>query len=77
MATSTLRRRFRDAAGLPLHEYVLRQRIARARTLLGDTELPIKTVAAQLGYQDVYFFTRQFRLRTGITPAVYRRSRQG
>jgi AraC-like DNA-binding protein len=77
MAVSTLRRRFREAAGMPLHEYVLRQRIAQARTLLGDTDLPIKTVAEELGYQDVYFFTRQFRLRTGATPAVYRRSRQG
>jgi AraC-like DNA-binding protein len=77
MAPSTLRRRFREAVGIPFHEYVLRQRIAKARTLLGDTELPIKAVAEQLGYQDVYFFTRQFRLRTGVTPAVYRRSRQG
>jgi AraC-like DNA-binding protein len=77
MAGSTLRRRFREAAGVPLHEYVLRQRIARARVLLGDTDSPIKTVAEQLGYQDVYFFTRQFRQRTGATPAVYRRSRQG
>lgn len=76
MAASTLRRRFREAAGVPLHEYVLRQRIAQARTLLGDTDTPIKAVAEQLGYQDVYFFTRQFRQRTGSTPSVYRRSCQ-
>lgn len=77
MAVSTLRRRFRTATGIPLHEFVLGQRLAKARALLGETDLPIKSVAEKLGYQDVYFSTRQFRLRTGVTPAPYRRSRQG
>ena len=77
MAVSTLRRRFRAVTGIPLHEFVLSQRLAKARALLGETDLPIKSVAEKLGYQDVYFFTRQFRLRTGVTPAAYRRSRQG
>jgi AraC-like DNA-binding protein len=56
MALSTLRRRFREATGIPIHEYSLQRRIARARELLGETELPLKTVAAKLGYGDVYFF---------------------
>jgi AraC-like DNA-binding protein len=76
MAPSTLRRRFRDAVGVPLHEFALQRRVARARTLLGATDLPIKVIADRLGYADVYFFTRQFRQRTGVTPAAYRRSRQ-
>jgi AraC-like DNA-binding protein len=75
MALATLRRRFREATGTALHEYVLQRRIARARALLGDTDLPIKAVAERLGYQDVYFFTRQFRQRVGVPPAAYRRSR--
>ncbi|MBC8101514.1 MAG: helix-turn-helix transcriptional regulator [Cytophagales bacterium] len=76
MAPSTLRRRFRQTVGTPLHEYTLGERIARARALLGETDLPIKAVAERLGYHDVYFFTRQFRQRTGVPPAAYRRSRQ-
>jgi YesN/AraC family two-component response regulator len=39
--------------------------------------LPIKTIAEQLGYRDVSFFTRQFRLVTGVPPATFRRSREG
>jgi AraC-like DNA-binding protein len=76
MALSTLRRRFREATGTPLHEWAVQVRVARARRLLGETDLPVKAVAERLGYRDVYFFTRQFRQSVGVPPAAYRRSRQ-
>lgn len=71
-----LRNRFRRTFGMPLHHYVVTRRIARARSLLGDTDLPIKAIALELGYEDVYYFTRQFRTHVGVTPGQYRRSRQ-
>jgi transcriptional regulator GlxA family with amidase domain len=77
MAESTLRRRFREATGVPPHEYVLQARVNEARRLLGETDHPIKRVAQQLGYRDVYFFSRQFRQFAGVPPALYRKSRQG
>lgn len=77
MAVSTLRRRFRAATGTPLHRYVLQQRVARARQLLGDTDLSIKAVASELGYRDVYFFSRQFADLVGVPPGTYRKGRQG
>jgi AraC-like DNA-binding protein len=77
MAEVTFRRRFRAAAGAPPHEYVLQSRVAEARRLLGETELPIKSIARQLGYADVYFFSRQFKKFAGVPPALFRRSRQG
>ena len=77
MAQSTLRRRFREATGLPPHEFVLQARVNEARRLLGETDYPIKHIAQQLGYRDVYFFSRQFRRFAGVPPALYRKSRQG
>lgn len=77
MAESTFRRRFRQATGTPPHVYVLQCRVASARQMLGETDLPIKEIARRLGYRDVYFFSRQFRQLAGVPPAVYRRSRQG
>ena len=76
MGLSTLRRRFRAATGTALHTYALECRIASARSMLGETDLPIKTVAETLGYNDVYFFSRQFRKFAGTSPAAYRKSRQ-
>lgn len=77
MSLTTLRRRFRQLTGTSPHEHRLAARITAARDLLGDSDLPIKTIAQQLGYRDVFFFTRQFSQRVGVTPAAYRRSRQG
>ena len=76
VSLSTLRRRFRESVGASLHDYRLECRTARARTLLGETDRPIKAIAAELGYCDVFYFTRQFKQLSGVTPAAYRRSRQ-
>jgi AraC-like DNA-binding protein len=76
MPTRTFRRRFAAAIGCSPQEYLIARRIAHAREMLGGTELPIKSIAEQLGYQDVSFFTRQFRLVAGVPPAAYRRSRE-
>ena len=76
MGMSTLHRRFKRATGTTLHAYTLQCRIAAARELLGETDLPIKSIAARLGYADTYFFSRQFRAMTGVPPGAYRKSRQ-
>jgi AraC-like DNA-binding protein len=76
LGLSTLRRHFKAATGLSLHDALLQNRLDAARQLLGETELPLKQVAAQLGYRDVYFFSNQFKKLSGVTPTAYRRSRQ-
>lgn len=73
---STLRRKFRQATGLSLHQYVLQSKVQAARDLLGSTDMTIKAIADRLGYADVYFFTRQFKSHSDVPPAMYRRSRQ-
>lgn len=76
LGLSTLRRRFRAATGMSLHDYVLQARMASARALLDETDLPLKAISERLGYDSVYFFARQFRRRVGVPPGLYRRSRQ-
>jgi AraC-like DNA-binding protein len=76
MSLSTLRRRFKQETGQPLHDFLLHRRLARARALLDETDLPIKKIAEQLGYSDVYFFTRQFHRFLGLPPATFRKIRQ-
>lgn len=76
MSASSLRRRFKAATGLSLHAYRLQCRISAARHLLEETDLPIKEIALKLGYEDIYFFTRQFHQLSRMPPAAYRSSRQ-
>lgn len=77
MSAATLRRRFKRAMNTTLHAYVLRSRVDAARTLLLETDLPIKLIADRLGYDNVYFFSRQFRQLAGVAPGVLRKSRMG
>lgn len=74
---STLQRRFRAATGSSLHEVHVESRIIDARRLLGETDRPVKAIADELGYSDVFYFSRQFTVRVGMPPAQYRRERRG
>ena len=68
-----LARTFRAHYGCTPGEYVRRLRIERAQRLLASTELPVGTIAAELGFADHSHFGRTFKQTTGVTPAQYRR----
>lgn len=65
---------FKKDVGIPLTDFVNRQRIEHAKKLLIATELPTKTIALQCGIPDIYYFSRLFKKRTGTTPKLYRES---
>ena len=46
----------------------------RARLQLASTSLPVKDIAASLGYSDFSYFSRIFRKETLLTPLQYRAS---
>lgn len=73
----TFRREFAKRTGLPPHRYLLAARVSHAREMLAQTDLPIKQIARELGYSDVFYFTRQFRSLAGVPPAVFRKTREG
>jgi len=77
VSISTLRRLFQQATGSSPHDFRLEHRVLEARRLLGISNDPIKVIAQRLGYRDVYYFTRQFSQRVGMSPAAYRRARLG
>lgn len=72
MALSTFRRNFRQEAGISVHHFVLQSRVETAKYLLAETRLPVKAIARQLGYRDVFFFSRQFARMTSLPPGQYR-----
>ncbi len=63
---------FKKEMGMPLTDYVNRQRIELSQRLLLSTDMPIKSVALQCGIPDVYYFSRLFKRIVGTTPKVYR-----
>lgn len=67
-------RLFKRIMGIGPQAYVIRTRVDRARQLLVESSLNISQIADALGYEDVYFFSRQFKASTGQSPGAYRRS---
>jgi AraC-like DNA-binding protein len=65
-------RRFRRQFGQSPMQYVIAARVARATTLLRESDMAIAEVAASTGYRDVFFFHRQFRQIAGVTPHAVR-----
>ena len=65
-------RMFLKVTGQSPREFLVQTRLAQARHLLVETDLRIGEIAERLEYGDVYFFSRQFKAKTGITPSDYR-----
>ncbi|MCZ3381905.1 helix-turn-helix transcriptional regulator [Kosakonia sp. SOY2] len=68
---ATLRRRL-AAENTTLSAVITDTRVAGALQLLMTTRIPIKTVAARVGYASVASFSRQFSKRYGAEPSVFR-----
>jgi AraC family transcriptional regulator len=66
-------RAFKDAVGLPPYQYVLSERIHRARGLLSKPDLSLGDVALAVGFSDASQLNRIFRKFVGVTPTAYRR----
>jgi AraC-like DNA-binding protein len=67
-----LNRQFQALTGNSLGDYIECYQMERARDLLGSADLPIKAIAARLGYSQSNSFARAFRRVTGSTPMAYR-----
>jgi AraC family transcriptional regulator len=74
VSTSHLIRGFRQSTGKTPYQYLLHQRIERARSLMRDHRAPLTEVALASGFADQHHLARVFRRLTGMTPSTYRRS---
>jgi AraC-like DNA-binding protein len=69
-----LGRRYREATGESLWQYVLRCRAQRAAALIsGDPEIKLADVAAQCGFESYSQFIAAFRKTYGFTPGGLKR----
>ena len=70
----TLARRFADQLGTSPGAWLLARRVAEARTLLEETDLPVEAIAGRVGLASAVNLRRRFRAQVGTTPGAYRRA---
>jgi AraC family transcriptional regulator len=66
---------FGRSFGLPVHEYVVRRRVERARIILVTDDMPISQVATEVGFADQSHLTKQMRRVLGQTPGAIGRGK--
>ena len=67
-------RLFKREIGCTPQQYINQKKVEQAQLILVTDDIPIKSLAYQLGFDDPSYFCRLFRLRTGHTPLQYRES---
>ena len=67
-------RSFKQSMSLPPHQYILRERIEKAKALLKKPGLPIAEVALRCGFASQSHFTTTFHRMTTVPPRSYRKA---
>ena len=67
-----LHRKFREAFGLSVREFLVKTRVQAASDSLLNTDEPLAKIAAEFGFCDQSAFTQLFRKYTGLTPRQFR-----
>lgn len=64
--------RFRDTLGDTPANHLRTLRMQRAMRLLADTDQPLEAIAAAVGYQDAFGFSKVFKRTVGESPRAFR-----
>lgn len=63
---------FKQSIGIPIHQYIIRQRVERAKRLLKSSQLSITEIALQCGFYSHSHLTRAFKRIVGVNPSDIR-----
>ena len=66
---------FSSVEGITIEQYIIRQKIEKAKELLFYDELNLSEIADRMGYSSVAHLSAQFKKITGFTPSQLKRSR--
>ena len=75
LSMSKLTRGFSTFYGMPIHQYIIEQRLTQAAQLLLEGDWNVSEVATIVGYGKASNFAAAFKKRYGVAPKNYRGSR--
>ncbi|MCV9386634.1 AraC family transcriptional regulator [Reichenbachiella ulvae] len=74
---SLFRKVFKMYTGFAPHQYYLDLKMMRAKELLVATDLSVKLITYHLGYDSVFYFSRLFKKKMGVSPTDLRKKQVG
>ncbi len=72
MSYSKFRKLFKELTGESPNQYHLNLRLDKAKELLNTTNLNVTEVAYNLGFESVFYFSKLFKKKNGVSPKSYR-----
>ncbi len=72
MSESHFSRQFKASVGTSPIDWLRRERINQAKRRLAESDDAVKEIARQAGYTDQFFFSKDFKRMTGLTPSQFR-----
>ncbi|WP_196427500.1 helix-turn-helix domain-containing protein [Paenibacillus macerans] len=67
---------FKKETGLPLNQYIQREKIREAQKMLVQSDLSVTEISGLLQFNDQSYFTSIFKKLTCVTPKQYRKNPQ-
>jgi transcriptional regulator GlxA family with amidase domain len=74
MGYSSFRKAFKQITGESPNQYHLNLRLNRAKDLLMTTILNINEIADQTGFESVFYFSKLFKKKNGVSPHNFRKN---
>jgi len=72
MSRTSFYRAFKREFNLSPLDFILKEKIKKAKQILSESKTSISDVCYQLGFSDLNYFGRQFKKSEGISPTQYR-----
>ena len=72
MSRASFYRAFKREFSISPLDFILKEKIKKAKHLLSETQSSVTDICYQLGFSDLNYFGRQFRKSEGISPSQYR-----
>lgn len=60
---------FKNAFGLPPYQYLIKKRLERSMELLLEGNCQVKEIAYQVGFNDIYSFSKSFKKHFNACPS--------
>ena len=76
MSESHFRHSFKEAHNLTVSEYIHKRRIRIAKNLLQFSNDSLSSIAREVGFSSIYYFSSAFKKEVKMSPSEYRKRRQ-
>ncbi|MBE7053504.1 MAG: helix-turn-helix domain-containing protein [Ruminococcaceae bacterium] len=71
LSASTIKKLFKDTVNMGAIDYFIKLKIDYAKKYIREGEYNMSQIASMLGYDNIHYFSKQFKIHTDMSPTEY------